>query len=70
MALFRKDPFSLMSFHRVLITFATLGALLYGTWEIVRNRGIDPTGSILRAAVAFLVAIGFVIYLVRIRGRK
>ncbi len=70
MAAFRRDPFSLMTFHRVLISVATLGAIFYGIWEIYRNHAVDPTGAIMRAAVAFLVAIGFVIYLLRIRGRK
>lgn len=70
MALFRRDPFSLMSFHRVLISFATLGALFYGIWELARNSAVDPAGAIVRAVVAFLVAAGFVFYLFKIRGRR
>ena len=70
MPLFRKDPFTLMAFHRVLISTATLGALFYGVWELVRNSGHDTTGAILRSTVAFLVAAGFITYLYRIRGRN
>jgi hypothetical protein len=69
MALFRKDPFTLMAFHRVLISTAVLGALFYGAMELIRNSAADPGGAILRAAIAFLVAVGLIVYLVKIRGR-
>jgi hypothetical protein len=70
MPLFRKDPFTLMAFHRVLISTAALGALFYGGWELYRNSGHDPGGAILRSTVAFLIAVGFIVYLYRIRGRR
>jgi hypothetical protein len=66
---FEKDPFSLMTFHRVLIGTAVAGALFYGVWEIIRNSGNDPAGAIIRASVSWLLAAVACWYLWRIRRK-
>jgi hypothetical protein len=68
MSAFRRDPFSLMAFHRVLIAVAFLFAIGYGIWEVTRNR--TQPGSLLRASIAWGAAAGFAVYLWRIRGRR
>ena len=67
---FEKDPFTLMTFHRVLIGTGTAMCVFYGGWELQRNYPTDPSGAILRAIIAWIIAIGLVIYLWRIRGKK
>lgn len=70
MKLFERDPFSLMTFHRVLIGAAVLMCIFYGAWEIARNYAADPGAVIVRSAIAWLIAIGLVVYLWRIRRKK
>ncbi len=66
---FARDPFSLMAFHRVLIVSAVLLCLIYGTLELVRKIPVDPVGAVVRASIAFVIALGLVYYLRRL-GRK
>jgi hypothetical protein len=70
MKLFEKDPFSLMTFHRVLIGSGVAMCLFYGGWEFARNYHNDPGGVILRAAIAWIIALLLVLYLWRIRRKK
>lgn len=67
---FAKDPFSLMTFHRVLIGTAILACLFYGVWELIRNGGNDPGGASLRGAISWVLGGCLAVYLWRIRGKK
>gem|GEM_PF-3166175 len=67
---FAKDPFSLMTFHRVLIGTAIAACLFYGIWELVRNGEVDASGAILRGAISWLLAGCLLWYLWRIRRKK
>ncbi|MEO5929415.1 MAG: hypothetical protein ABIR47_05750 [Candidatus Kapaibacterium sp.] len=67
---FTRDPFSLMTFHRVLITVATLASLFYAGWELFRNNGHDPAGALIRASIALVLALGLGLYLWWIKGKK
>jgi len=67
---FEKDPFSLMTFHRVLIGSGVAICLFYGGWEFARNYSKDPGGVVLRAVIAWVLAILLILYLWRIRGKK
>lgn len=68
---FAKDPFSLMAFHRVLISFSALACVFYGVMEFFYKVGGGGAASaILRGSVAWLLAAGLIFYLWRIRGRK
>jgi len=67
---FAKDPFSLMTFHKVLIGTAIAASLFYGFWEISRNGKTDASGAYLRASIAFGVSVGLVAYLWQLRRKK
>jgi hypothetical protein len=67
---FEKDPFTLMTFHRVLIGSGVAMCLFYGGWEFARNFATDPAAVVVRASISWLIAIGLVVYLWRIRGKK
>jgi hypothetical protein len=67
---FARDPFSLMTFHRVLIGIAVAACIFYGAWELYHNYATEPGGAIMRAIIAWAISIGLVVYLVRIRGKR
>lgn len=59
-----------MTFHRVLIGSGVAICLFYGVWGFIRNYSTDPGGVVLRAVIAWVLAILLVLYLWRIRGKK
>jgi hypothetical protein len=65
----QRDPFTLMTFHRVLIGSATAACIFFGIWQILHiddGRG----GSIAFGVVSWLVAGGLIVYLWRIRNKQ
>ena len=67
MPLPRRDPFTLIAFHRVLIVTAILACIGYGIRAFVRsNEG--PVA--VQVIVAWGLAAGLVAYFVKIRGRR
>ena len=67
---FARDPFSLMTFHRVLIGTMVAACIFFGGWQLYYRYADRPVGAITGAVIAWLIAIGLVIYLVRIRGKR
>lgn len=63
----RRDPFSLIAFHRVLIVAATLFCVGYGVRAIVLA---DEGSSPWEAVVAWGVAGALVVYFWNIRHRS
>ena len=66
---FKNDPFSLMTFHRVLISTAIAGAIFYGIWALVRHRADDHSVSPARATAAVRPAPGMIRSPCRIGGK-
>lgn len=67
MPLPRRDPFTLLAFHRVLIVTAILACIGYGIRAIVRA---DEGASALQATIAWGLAGGLIAYFVKIRRRR
>ena len=67
---FARDPFSLMTFHRVLIGTMVAMCIFYGGWQLYHKYATQPGNAILQAIIAWAIAIGLVVYLVRIRGKR
>jgi hypothetical protein len=67
---FARDPFSLMTFHRVLIGTMVAACIFFGGWQLYYQYATQPAGAIVRAIIAWVIAIGLVVYLVRIRGKR
>ncbi len=64
----RRDPFTLMTFHRVLIGSATAACIFFGVWQIIHAED-DRGGSIAFAILSWLVASALIVYLWRIRKK-
>jgi hypothetical protein len=67
---FARDPFTLMAFHRLLISTAVAACLFFGVWQIYRNYDLSPVWAVVKAIIAWVLAVGLVVYLVRIRGKR
>jgi hypothetical protein len=63
----RRDPFTLLGFHRVLIVTAALAAFGYGVRAIVRA---GEGSSAWEAVVAWGLAGALVVYFWNIRHRR
>lgn len=60
---FRKDPFTLLGFHKVLISTAVLACLFFAGWQFVVNSKHDGSSAYLSGAIAVVLAAGLIWYL-------
>ena len=60
---------SLITAHRILIGTAIAFFLLYGALELRAYADLEQTGALLRAAVSFVVAAGWVLYFRNLKKR-
>ncbi|MBL0333597.1 MAG: hypothetical protein IPP65_12420 [Chlorobi bacterium] len=67
MKLFERDPFTLMTFHKVLIVFGILFSLFFSWWNIFYFSQIK---SIWSSIFSLIIAILLIIYLSRIWNKK
>ena len=67
MPLPRRDPFTLIAFHRVLIVTAILGCIGYGIRALYRT---GEGSTALQVAIAWGLAGALIVYFVKIRGRR
>ena len=63
----RRDPFTLIAFHRVLIVTAMLGCIGYGVRAIVRA---DEGSSIWETVISWGLAGALAVYFWNIRHRR
>jgi len=63
-----RGPGPVAAVHRILIVAGLLCALFYAGWEALRFMDTGESFGVVRAGMAFLVAIGIAIYLRSLRG--
>lgn len=54
---------TLLTAHKILILTAVLFFAFYGSWELSSFSATGAPGAALRSLLAFLVTIGFALYL-------